>query len=74
VFYDGLSLWNAGPDEQERAKRDFGMLFQSGALWSSLTQAENIALPPSGDYGLCRQRCGPEPSAGGIRQGDCRGY
>ncbi len=28
-----------------RAKRKFGVLFQSGALWSSMTLAENVALP-----------------------------
>ena len=45
VYYDGKSYWDAEPGEQERMKRGFGMLFQSGALWSSLTLAENIALP-----------------------------
>ena len=49
VFYDELSFWDADPDEQEQVKRGFGMLFQSGALWSSLTLAENIALP-LGEY------------------------
>jgi phospholipid/cholesterol/gamma-HCH transport system ATP-binding protein len=45
VFYDGESFW--GADEQERVTfmRRFGVLFQSGALWSSMTLAENIALP-----------------------------
>jgi phospholipid/cholesterol/gamma-HCH transport system ATP-binding protein len=49
VFFDGLSFWEAGPEEQETIKRGFGMLFQSGALWSSLTLAENVALP-LGEY------------------------
>ena len=49
VYFDDLSFWEAEPEEQETIKRGFGMLFQSGALWSSLTLAENIALP-LGEY------------------------
>jgi phospholipid/cholesterol/gamma-HCH transport system ATP-binding protein len=49
VFFDGLSFWDAEPEAREVVKRGFGMLFQSGALWSSLTLAENIALP-LGEY------------------------
>jgi phospholipid/cholesterol/gamma-HCH transport system ATP-binding protein len=45
VLYSGVSFWEAGPEEQERLKRRFGILFQSGALWSSMTLAENVALP-----------------------------
>lgn len=45
VFYDGCSFWEVGPDEQERVMKRFGILYQSGALWSSMTLAENIALP-----------------------------
>jgi phospholipid/cholesterol/gamma-HCH transport system ATP-binding protein len=49
VLYDGVSFWEAQPEEQEQLKRGFGMSFQSGALWSSLTLGENIALP-LGEY------------------------
>jgi phospholipid/cholesterol/gamma-HCH transport system ATP-binding protein len=45
VLIDGESLWGASPAAQERLKRRFGVLFQSGALWSSMTLAENVALP-----------------------------
>ena len=45
VFYDGQSLWQVEPAERERMMRRFGVLYQSGALWSSMTLAENIALP-----------------------------
>lgn len=44
VYYDGQPFWSSGHDEQEAAKRKFGTLFQSGALWSSMTLAENIGL------------------------------
>jgi len=49
VFYDGESFWTAEPDERDRMTRRFGVLYQSGALWSSLTLAENVALP-LGEY------------------------
>ena len=45
VLYDGVSFWDTDPEEQDRIMRNFGILYQSGALWSSLTVAENVALP-----------------------------
>lgn len=44
VFYDGKAFWHADDTERELAKRKFGTLFQAGALWSSMTLAENIGL------------------------------
>jgi len=45
ILYDGLNFWSVGPEEQKSIMRKFGILYQSGALWSSLTLAENVALP-----------------------------
>jgi phospholipid/cholesterol/gamma-HCH transport system ATP-binding protein len=45
VLYGQTSFWEADPTEQERLMRRFGILYQSGALWSSMTLAENVALP-----------------------------
>ncbi|MGB2984778.1 MAG: ATP-binding cassette domain-containing protein [Phycisphaerae bacterium] len=45
VLYDGRSFWNAAPQEREQLMRRFGVLYQRGALWSSMTLAENVALP-----------------------------
>src|SRR5918911_3885642 len=45
VFYDGQNFWRAEPAERARLMRRFGVLYQSGALWSSMTLAENVALP-----------------------------
>ncbi len=45
VFYGGEDFWNAEQEDQERLKRRLGIMFQGGALWSSLTLAENVALP-----------------------------
>ena len=49
VLYDGESFWGATPEDRERMMRRFGVLYQSGALWSSMTLAENVALP-LGEY------------------------
>jgi len=49
VLYDGESLWSAPPENRARMMRRFGVLYQSGALWSSMTLAENVALP-LGEY------------------------
>jgi len=45
VFYGDTDFWGSEPDARERIQRRFGILYQSGALWSSMTLAENIALP-----------------------------
>jgi len=46
VFYDGQSFWQGSSDEDRAVfGRRFGILYQSGGLWSSMTLAENIALP-----------------------------
>ncbi len=45
VIYDGVSFWDAELEEQKSIMRKFGVLYQSGALWSSFTLAENVALP-----------------------------
>ena len=45
VLIEGEDLWTAAPEDQERMKRRFGVLFQSGGLWSSMTLAGNVALP-----------------------------
>ena len=45
VLYDGKSFWEADPEERQKTMRRFGILYQSGALWSSMTLAENISIP-----------------------------
>ena len=44
IYYEDVPFWASGEDEREALKRKFGTLFQSGALWSSMTLAENIGL------------------------------
>jgi phospholipid/cholesterol/gamma-HCH transport system ATP-binding protein len=45
VLYGEMDFWGSDPDERDRMMRRLGVMYQSGALWSSLTLAENIALP-----------------------------
>jgi phospholipid/cholesterol/gamma-HCH transport system ATP-binding protein len=45
VWYEDKNFWAASPAEREAMKRRIGVLFQSGALLSSMTLAENVSLP-----------------------------
>jgi phospholipid/cholesterol/gamma-HCH transport system ATP-binding protein len=45
IIYAGRSFSKASDKEKEEMQRTFGVLYQGGALWSSLTLAENVALP-----------------------------
>jgi phospholipid/cholesterol/gamma-HCH transport system ATP-binding protein len=45
IIYHGRSFSKASEKEMQEMQRTFGVLYQGGALWSSLTLAENIALP-----------------------------
>jgi phospholipid/cholesterol/gamma-HCH transport system ATP-binding protein len=45
VFYDDVSFWEVEDDQRDQIIRNVGILYQSGALWSSMTLSENIALP-----------------------------
>ena len=49
IFYGEESFTRAAPDARERILRRFGVLYQSGALFSSMTLLQNVALP-LGEY------------------------
>lgn len=49
ISYQGVSFWDADAEHRIGLQRSFGVLFQSGALWSSMTLAENVMLP-LGEY------------------------
>jgi phospholipid/cholesterol/gamma-HCH transport system ATP-binding protein len=44
IYYDGTPFWQSDEEVRQEKLRSFGVLFQSGALWSSMTLAENIGL------------------------------
>lgn len=45
VLYDGVDYWRSEPATRTLLRADFGVLFQSAALWSSMTVLENVLLP-----------------------------
>jgi phospholipid/cholesterol/gamma-HCH transport system ATP-binding protein len=45
VLIDGEDYWAAGDERRTEIRRRFGVMFQAGALWSSMTVGENVALP-----------------------------
>lgn len=51
----GENLLALPPERRSRIERRFGVLFQQGALFSSLTVAENVALPLIEHGGLDRE-------------------
>src|SRR6185503_13226426 len=49
IYYDGQPFWQGSEESRQERLRTFGVLFQSGALWSSMTLRENVELP-LGEY------------------------
>ena len=49
VLYGETSFWDADEATRTRLVQSMGVLYQQGALWSSMTLAENVALP-IGEY------------------------
>lgn len=45
ILYNGADFWNSPEADRGRMLSRMGVLFQGGALWSSMTLAENVALP-----------------------------
>ncbi len=45
VWYGDFNFTRGEPLEREEMLRHFGVLYQGGALWSSMTLAENVGLP-----------------------------
>ena len=52
VFMGDVSFWEAGQDVRDQMARNIGVVYQSGALWSSMTIAENVGLPLGEFYDL----------------------
>ncbi len=45
VVFGGRNLWRSDDDDRVRVTRRFGVVYQGGALWSSMTLAQNVGLP-----------------------------
>jgi phospholipid/cholesterol/gamma-HCH transport system ATP-binding protein len=52
VFYGEESFWDAEPEQQKILMQSFGVMYQGGALWTSMTLVENISLPLTEFMGL----------------------
>ena len=44
VLYEGQSFWEADPEQRDAMMRRMGVMYQSGALWTSMTLSENISM------------------------------
>jgi len=53
VLYQNTDFWQANEQQRNELMRHNGILYQSGALWSSMTLAENITLPLAEYTDLC---------------------
>src|SRR5258706_4191900 len=42
VFYNGVDYWESDDETQSKLRAAFGMLFQSAALWASMTILQHI--------------------------------
>ncbi|MBL6750053.1 MAG: ATP-binding cassette domain-containing protein [Nevskia sp.] len=66
IRYDGVDYWDSPPETRDGIRRRFGIMFQSGALFTAMTLAENVALPlqlytrlrPAEIAGLVRYKLG----------------
>ena len=45
ILYGNLNFWKAEQTQRQRIMQKVGVLYQSGALWSSMTLFENVSLP-----------------------------
>ncbi len=45
VLRNGIDLWNCSDDVHDGILRSSGILYQGGALWTSMTLEENVSLP-----------------------------
>ncbi len=44
VYINGTNFWESSESERDEIMRNTGVLFQGGALWSSMTLAENVGM------------------------------
>ena len=45
ILYGETDFWNTSDEKRLEIMKNFGVLYQQGALWSSLTLAENVMVP-----------------------------
>jgi phospholipid/cholesterol/gamma-HCH transport system ATP-binding protein len=45
IYYGDVNFWKTNPSDRDGIMKKIGILYQTGALWSSMTLGENVALP-----------------------------
>lgn len=45
IYVDNVDYWSLSDAKRKAMKASYGVMFQGGALWSSRTLSENVALP-----------------------------
>lgn len=60
VLYGEHDLYAAQPDVRRTLMQTFGVAFQAGALWSSMTVGENMMLPMQVFTDMTEQQCEQE--------------
>ena len=45
IRFNGTPFHDGDPEKRRQTLKTFGMLFQNGALWTSLTLVQNVSLP-----------------------------
>ncbi|MGC4061517.1 MAG: ATP-binding cassette domain-containing protein [Aquabacterium sp.] len=45
IVYGDTDYWASATDARAQVRKDFGVLFQSAALWSSMSVLDNVLLP-----------------------------
>ncbi len=68
----GTDVWRAGPEQLQALRRRFGMMFQEGALFSSLDVAANVATPLREHADVPALRCSTLWSRCACRWRACR--
>jgi phospholipid/cholesterol/gamma-HCH transport system ATP-binding protein len=58
IFINGVNFWAAGQDVRDEIMKSTGVLFQGGALWSSMTLAENVGMVLQEYTDLSREEIG----------------
>jgi len=56
ILYNGLSFWGVEDEQRDEIMKRTGILYQNGALWSSMTLIENVSLPLERYTNLARSR------------------
>ena len=61
IFYGAENFTNADPAKRREIMSRMGVLFQTGALWSSMTLAENVGLALGEYTDLSPANCARSP-------------